>query len=84
MSNGSNEAFGNACLYRVVTSRIAPSRGPSWASARRVFRPCSFNSRRSHAAPLVNRRAIREPRPTKVDVADDYETHSPYSSGFNR
>jgi hypothetical protein len=56
-------------LYRIVTPQIAPSRGLSWATARRVYRLCSFISCRSSGVPLVNRRALREPRPTKLGDA---------------
>ena len=76
MSKGLNEALGDARLYRAVPPEVAPTRGPSWATARRVCRPWSFVSRRSHGALLVNRRALREPRPTNVD--DDENENEAY------
>src|ERR1700677_975255 len=53
----------------MVRPQTARTRGLSWAPARRVFRPFLLISRRLGGVPSVDRRALREPRPTRLTVA---------------
>jgi hypothetical protein len=51
-------------LNSMVRPTDVPSRGLSWAMARRVWWPCSLMGRGSCRLSLANTWAFREPRPT--------------------